>query len=275
MIVVAGPTASGKTDLAVALAERIGAEVVSADSRQVYRRLDAGTAKPPASQRASIRHWMLDCADPSEAFDAARWAREASAAIADIRARGKIALVCGGTGLYLRALLDGGALKWCHGADQRGIHIGHYCKYTAGFLHYADDPAAVADHWPRLVDFVRWVVRVYDPDGLGLIADAAAEAHGGGHLPSFWGYYIGEPAHFPVNLSPRSRWRAFLASGGLAQPAASTSTSTSMSNNPRDMRDIEMTSLSPHGTFADPIIRRSRFSPGYAAGPHHTRATPP
>lgn len=107
MIVLAGPTASGKTDLAVALAERIGAEIVSADSRQVYRRLDAGTAKPDASQRARVPHWLLDRADPSEAFDAARWAKEAAAAIADIRSRGKIPLVCGGTGLYLRALLEG------------------------------------------------------------------------------------------------------------------------------------------------------------------------
>lgn len=107
MIVLAGPTASGKTDLAVALAEKIGAEIVSADSRQVYRRLDAGTAKPSQEQRARVRHWLIDCADPSEAFDAARWAKEASEAIADIRSRGKVTLVCGGTGLYLRALLEG------------------------------------------------------------------------------------------------------------------------------------------------------------------------
>ncbi|MDD5303215.1 MAG: tRNA (adenosine(37)-N6)-dimethylallyltransferase MiaA [Elusimicrobia bacterium] len=107
MIVLAGPTASGKTDLAISIALALGAEVVSADSRQVYRRLDAGTAKPSAEQRARVRHWLLDCAEPSETFDAARWAKEAAAAIADIRARGKTPLVCGGTGLYLRALLDG------------------------------------------------------------------------------------------------------------------------------------------------------------------------
>ncbi|PIR18994.1 MAG: tRNA (adenosine(37)-N6)-dimethylallyltransferase MiaA [Elusimicrobia bacterium CG11_big_fil_rev_8_21_14_0_20_64_6] len=106
-LVLAGPTASGKTDLAVALSERIGAEVVSADSRQVYRRLDAGTAKPSAEQCARVPHWLLDRADPSEMFDAARFAKEAAAAITDIRARGKVPLVCGGTGLYLRALLEG------------------------------------------------------------------------------------------------------------------------------------------------------------------------
>ena len=107
MIVLAGPTASGKTDLAVLIAEALGAEIVSADSRQVYRGLDAGTAKPAAEQRARVRHWLLDCAEPSETFDAARWAKEAAEAIADIRSRGKLPLVCGGTGLYLRALIDG------------------------------------------------------------------------------------------------------------------------------------------------------------------------
>ncbi len=107
MIVLAGPTASGKTELAVSLALRLNAEIVSADSRQVYRLLDAATAKPTAEQRARVPHHLLDAADPREAFDAARFAREASSAIADIRRRGKLAIVCGGTGLYLRALTEG------------------------------------------------------------------------------------------------------------------------------------------------------------------------
>lgn len=107
MLVLAGPTASGKTDLAIALAEKLDGEIVSADSRQIYRRLDAATAKPTAEQRAKIRHWLLDCADPVEVYDAARWAKEASAAVAGIHARGKRAIVVGGTGLYLRALLEG------------------------------------------------------------------------------------------------------------------------------------------------------------------------
>ncbi len=107
MIVLAGPTASGKTDLAAALAEQLGGEVISADSRQVYRRLDAGTAKPSAAQRARVPHRLIDVADPSEPFDAGRWAREASTAIAAARAAGRVPIVCGGTGLYLRALLEG------------------------------------------------------------------------------------------------------------------------------------------------------------------------
>lgn len=107
MIVLAGPTASGKTELAVALARRLGAEIVSADSRQVYRCLDAATAKPSPAQLAAVPHHLVSVADPSEAYDAARFAREASAAVADIRRRGKVPLVVGGTGLYLRALLEG------------------------------------------------------------------------------------------------------------------------------------------------------------------------
>lgn len=107
MIILAGPTASGKTELAAALARELDGEVVSADSRQVYRLLDAATAKPSAALRAEVPHHLIDCADPSEVYDAARFAREAAAAIAAIRSRGKTPIVCGGTGLYLRALLEG------------------------------------------------------------------------------------------------------------------------------------------------------------------------
>lgn len=107
MIVLAGATASGKTELAVGLALRLGGEVVSADSRQVYRFLDAATAKPSAAQRASVPHHLIDAVDPTEAYDAGRFAREASIAVAGIRARGKVPIVCGGTGLYLRALTEG------------------------------------------------------------------------------------------------------------------------------------------------------------------------
>jgi tRNA dimethylallyltransferase len=107
LIVVAGPTASGKSDLAAALALRLDGEVVSADSRQVYRSLDAATAKPSAALRASVPHHLLDVADPSESYDAGRFTLEAAAAIAAVRARGRLPIVCGGTGLYLRALIEG------------------------------------------------------------------------------------------------------------------------------------------------------------------------
>jgi tRNA dimethylallyltransferase len=107
VICLVGPTASGKTELALALATRLGAEIVSADSRQVYRGLDLGTAKPTAAERARVPHHCLDMVDPEEPFDAARFRAAAAAAIADIHRRGRVPLVVGGTGLWVRTLLYG------------------------------------------------------------------------------------------------------------------------------------------------------------------------
>jgi len=105
--VIAGPTASGKTSLAIALARRLGGEIVNADSQQVYRGLDVGTAKPTAAERSLARHHLLDLAEPGAGMDAARFVALADAAIADVAARGRVPIVAGGTGLYLRALLHG------------------------------------------------------------------------------------------------------------------------------------------------------------------------
>ena len=107
LIVVVGPTASGKTALACYLAERLSAEIVSADSQQCYRGLDAGTAKPTAAERARAVHHLVDVAEPENQLDAAAFVRLADAALADIAARGKRALVVGGTGLWIRALVHG------------------------------------------------------------------------------------------------------------------------------------------------------------------------
>jgi tRNA dimethylallyltransferase len=107
VIAIVGPTASGKSALALRVAERLGGEIVSADSRQVYRGMDLGTAKPIAEERARIPHHLIDVADPGERYDVLRYQREGRAALAQIRTRGRVALVVGGTGLYVRALLDG------------------------------------------------------------------------------------------------------------------------------------------------------------------------
>ena len=105
--VIAGPTASGKTALAVALARRLGGEIVSADSQQLYRGLDVGTAKPTAAERAEATHHLLDLVEPGETMDAARFVALADAAIREVTARGRLPVVAGGTGLYVRALLHG------------------------------------------------------------------------------------------------------------------------------------------------------------------------
>ncbi|MDD5309490.1 MAG: tRNA (adenosine(37)-N6)-dimethylallyltransferase MiaA [Deltaproteobacteria bacterium] len=107
LLVVAGPTASGKTELAVELALALGAEIVGADSMQVYRGLDIGTAKPGGGELRGVAHHLVDVADPTEPFDAARYAALADAAIADVAARGRRVVVAGGTGLYIRTLLHG------------------------------------------------------------------------------------------------------------------------------------------------------------------------
>jgi tRNA dimethylallyltransferase len=107
VVCLVGPTASGKTPLALELGETLGAEVVSVDSRQVYRRMDIGTAKPTPDEQRRVRHHCLDLIDPEDAFDAARFRAAATKALGDVRARGRHALVVGGTGLWLRVLLRG------------------------------------------------------------------------------------------------------------------------------------------------------------------------
>lgn len=104
MLAIVGPTASGKSALALALAEASGAELLSCDSMQVYRGLDVGTAKPTREEQARVPHHLIDVAEPSEAFSAARYVTLADAALAQLQARGKEAILVGGTGLYLRAL---------------------------------------------------------------------------------------------------------------------------------------------------------------------------
>ena len=107
VILLAGPTASGKTALSLALAEALDAEIVSVDSALVYRGMDIGTAKPDAAERARAPHHLLDIRDPEDTYNASDFARDARAAIDAIHARGRVALLAGGTLLYLRALLDG------------------------------------------------------------------------------------------------------------------------------------------------------------------------
>jgi tRNA dimethylallyltransferase len=106
-VVVVGPTGAGKTRLALALAERAGGEVVSADSQQVYVGMDIGTGKVSADERARVPHHVLDVVQPDEEMTAARFVELADRAIEDIAGRGRAVIVCGGTGLYVRALLLG------------------------------------------------------------------------------------------------------------------------------------------------------------------------
>jgi tRNA dimethylallyltransferase len=122
LLAVVGPTASGKSELALSLCQRLGGELVSADSVQVYRRFDIGSAKPSPAERAAVPHHLIDSFDPLEPVDAARFAELARACIADILARGKHPIVCGGTFLWVRALVYG--LADAPAADE-GIRARH------------------------------------------------------------------------------------------------------------------------------------------------------
>ena len=107
VIAVVGPTASGKTALAVELCLRLGGEVISADSMQIYRGMDIATAKPTADETRGVPHHLIDMTDPGEEFSVARWCELAAPVISDIRARGKLPVIAGGTGLYIDSLLSG------------------------------------------------------------------------------------------------------------------------------------------------------------------------
>ena len=107
IVVICGPTASGKTALSIALAKAFNGEVVSADSMQIYRRMDIGTAKPTREEMDGVPHHMLDVAEPGEAYSVSRYVEEATACVEDILARGKLPIICGGTGLYIDGLIRG------------------------------------------------------------------------------------------------------------------------------------------------------------------------
>ena len=107
IVVVCGPTASGKTALSIALAKAFDGEVVSADSMQIYRGMDIGTAKPTREEMDGVPHHMLDVAAPGEQYSVSRYVEEATACVEDILARGKLPIVCGGTGLYIDGLIRG------------------------------------------------------------------------------------------------------------------------------------------------------------------------
>ena len=107
LLLLAGPTAVGKSEIAVLLAEKLGGELISVDSMQVYRGLDIGTAKPSPEERARVPHHLIDVVDVAEQFDAAQFVRLARRAVADIQARGRLPILCGGTGLYFKAFLEG------------------------------------------------------------------------------------------------------------------------------------------------------------------------
>lgn len=107
ILIIAGPTAVGKSAVALRVAERVGGEIVSADSMQIYRQMDVGTAKPSAEERARVRHHLIDIIGPDVPYSVAQYQADADRAIAEVRARGRVPMLVGGTGLYVQAVWDG------------------------------------------------------------------------------------------------------------------------------------------------------------------------
>jgi tRNA dimethylallyltransferase len=135
LLAIVGPTASGKSDLALRLAWQVGGEIVSADSVQVYRRFDVGSGKPSTEARSLVPHHLVDVVDPDEPMDAARWAELAEQAILDITARGRRPILCGGTFLWLRALLYGLAPVPPADPEIRARHQALADQHGRDFLH--------------------------------------------------------------------------------------------------------------------------------------------
>lgn len=178
---VVGPTATGKTELAVRVCERVGGEVISADSVQVYSRFELGTGKPSADERRRAPHHLVDVVDALDPMDASRWVALADAAIADVRARGKVPVVCGGTFLWVKALAQG--LAPMPSADEaiRAAHRAIAEKDGRAALHArlaAVDPDAAARLHPNDLVRVSRALEVFELAGETMSALQARHAFG-------------------------------------------------------------------------------------------------
>lgn len=220
IVAVLGPTASGKSTLALALAERLGGEIVACDSQQVYIGMDIGTAKPTREERRRVPHHGLDLVHPDEPFHAARWAALARAAIKSIAARGRLPIVVGGTGLYYRALTTG--LFEAPPADPalRARHREIYEREGNAPLRarLAEvDPEAAAAIQPR--DFVRTsrALEVYEQTGIA-ITTLRRQAERPRDLAPI--ALVLDPAQEELRARIEARFAAMLAAGFLDEVRA-------------------------------------------------------
>ena len=183
LLVIVGPTASGKSALAMALAAELDGEIIGADSVQIYRGFDIGSGKPTASERARIRHHLVDDTDPLQPIDAGRFAERADAAIAEIRARGRLPIVCGGTFLWVKALVHGLAPMAPADETIRGRHQALVAAEGRAALHQqlaGVDPTAAARLAPNDTVRVSRALEVFELTGKPLSAWHADHAFASG-----------------------------------------------------------------------------------------------
>jgi tRNA dimethylallyltransferase len=180
LLAIVGPTAAGKTALAITLAQALDGEIVSADSRQIYRSMDIGTAKPTPAERAAVPHHLIDIADPDEEFSLARYQDLATAAIDEIAARGRLPLLVGGTGQYLAAVLQGWHIpRVAPQPELRAALEEEAAAHGALALHERlaqVDPAAAAAIAPANVRRVIRALEVYDLTGRPISEQQAMQA---------------------------------------------------------------------------------------------------
>ena len=177
---LSGPTAAGKSDLAVEMARELGAEVLSVDSMAVYRGLDVGTAKPTPDQQRAVPHHLVDLVAPAEPFSVARWLAAAAAAVADVRGRSRRILFVGGTPLYLRALRDGLAALPPADPDSRAALEAEAARLGPAALHArlaGIDPAAAARIHPHDLKRIIRGLEVAQATGRPLSAAFAPSPH--------------------------------------------------------------------------------------------------
>lgn len=169
LLAVVGPTASGKTALAVELAKQYNGEVVSADSMQIYKGLSVVTAKPTAEEMQGIPHLLIDCIEPEQEFSVADYVREASAVIRDIRERGKLPILCGGTGLYVSSLIDNVSFESSVGSTDMRRELERFAAENGNHvlwerLKQIDPETAEAVHENNLPRVIR-AIEVYETTG--------------------------------------------------------------------------------------------------------------
>jgi len=168
LVVICGPTAVGKTAVSVILAQRIGGEIIAADSRTIYRFMDIGTAKPTPEQRRAIPHHLLDIANPDEVITLAVYRRMAAEAMAAVRGRGRVPMLVGGTGLYVRAVADGFAIPEVPPDAKLRDRLEEHERSAPGALHArlaTVDPLAAARIHPRNTRRVIRALEVYEHTG--------------------------------------------------------------------------------------------------------------
>jgi len=215
--VICGPTASGKTALAIELAQKLNAEIVSADSQQVYRYFDIGTAKPSAEQLAAVPHHLVSVVEPLEEFSAARFQALADAAIAQIRSRGREVVVVGGTGLYVRVLLHGVIRA---PPAEPGIRA-ELEKLADAELHamLAQVDAASAERLP-VRDRVR-IVRALEIHMLtGKPASASRQAHAFAEARHAYRLWVLDPPREELYRAINARTAAMFSAGLIAETKA-------------------------------------------------------